>query len=121
LLFTDDISVDTSYFDNHFLSCAMQSTFTPVPYEFREIIEEHISKKTSGKIFYFAEGIQVGEAQGSIVSLEDRQDGMFINLDSGYSVRIDRVITLFGKPGAAFDEYDALGRTCMECDWEQPE
>ena len=97
------------------------STFTPVPYEFREVIEEQISLKTSGKIFYFTGPLQLDEAQGSIISLEERQDGMFINLDSGDSVRIDRVVTLFGKPGAALDEYDALGRTCMECDWEQPE
>ncbi len=40
---------------------------------------------------------------------------MFITLDSGAQIRIDRIITLFGKPGAAFDEYDAFANQCLSC------
>ncbi len=32
--------------------------------------------------------------------------GMFITLVPAACVRIDRIITLFGKPAAAYDEYD---------------
>ena len=41
--------------------------------------------------------------------------GMFITLDSGTQIRIDRIITLYGKPGAAFDEYDAFANQCLSC------
>jgi hypothetical protein len=42
-------------------------------------------------------------------------EGMFILLDSGTRIRIDRIITLFGKPGAAYDKYDAFANACMDC------
>jgi hypothetical protein len=30
-------------------------------------------------------------------------------------IRVDRIITVFGKPGAAFDEYDAYANACLSC------
>ncbi|HEY1025902.1 MAG TPA: hypothetical protein VGE26_12100 [Sphingobacteriaceae bacterium] len=41
--------------------------------------------------------------------------GVFIHLDDNSRVRIDRIITLFGKPGAAYDEYDAYANGCLNC------
>ena len=41
--------------------------------------------------------------------------GIFITLDTGSAIRIDRIITLYGKPGAAFDEYDAFANQCLSC------
>ena len=35
--------------------------------------------------------------------------------ESHAMIRIDRIITLFGKPGAAYDEYDAFANACMDC------
>lgn len=94
----------------------MDTSYTPVPYDFRETIEEEISKKTHGKIFFWAEGQKVDEHVGRIEKLEDIEGrGMFITLDSGAQIRIDRIITLFGKPGAAFDEYDAFANQCLAC------
>ncbi len=94
----------------------MDTTFTPVSYDFRETIQEQIEKKTSGKIFYWEASEVVGEKSGSISALTDRTGyGMFIILDSSEEVRIDKIITLFGKPGAAFDEYDAFANACLSC------
>ena len=94
----------------------MDTSYTPVPYDCREIIEEEISKKSQGKIFFWAEGQKVDEQTGRIEGLEDIPGkGMFIMLDSGAQIRIDRIITLFGKPGAAFDEYDAFANQCLSC------
>lgn len=36
-------------------------------------------------------------------------------LDNNEHIRIDRIITLFGKPGAAYDEYDAFANACLNC------
>ena len=94
----------------------MDNSYTPVPYDFRETIAEEISKQTNGKIFFWSEDQKVDELVGRVERLEDIQGkGMFITLDSGAQVRIDRIITLFGKPGAAFDEYDSFANQCLAC------
>lgn len=91
------------------------TSYSPVSWDYREVIQEEMDKKTTGKIFFFCqEGIC--EDQGVVTELVDLVgEGMFIILDNGNKIRIDRIITLFGKPGAAYDEYDAYGNTCMEC------
>lgn len=94
----------------------MDTSFSPVPYDFRETIEDAISRKSSGKIFFWIEDQKVGEQAGTVQRLEDIPGkGMFITLDSGAQIRIDRIITLFGKPGAAFEEYDSFANQCLAC------
>lgn len=94
----------------------MSESYTPVQYEFRQLIQELIEKRQSGKVFFFVAAGKVDSVEGKLVHLEDVPgEGMFITLDPHATIRIDRIITLFGKPGAAFDEYDAFGNSCMEC------
>lgn len=94
----------------------METSYTPVPYECREVIQEQIDKNVSGKIFFWNDQQQVDEVIGRIARLEELPGkGMFIVLESGAQVRIDRIITVFGKPGAAFDEYDAFANQCLAC------
>jgi hypothetical protein len=94
----------------------MDNSYTPVPYDFRETIEDAIAKRSEGKIFFWNEAQKVDEQIGGIEKLEDIPGkGMFIQLNSGAQIRIDRIITLFGKPGAAFDEYDAFANQCLAC------
>lgn len=94
----------------------METSYTPVAYDYREIIDEQIGKKTSGKIFFWTADQKVDEVAGRIVRQEEQPGkGIFLILDSGASVRIDRIITLFGKPGAAYDEYDAFANACLAC------
>lgn len=94
----------------------MDTSYSPVAYEFRETILEHIAKHTSGKIFFWSADQQVDEAIGRAVALgELAGQGMFVTLDSGAQVRIDRIITLYGTPGAAYEEYDAYANQCLAC------
>lgn len=94
----------------------MDDSYTPVSWDFRELIAEEISRQTLGKIFYFGEGKTVDEESGAIKKLEELPgEGLFVFLDTGRRVRIDRIITLFGKPGAAYDEYDAYANACLDC------
>ena len=94
---------------------SLNTSYLPVPWDYRELIEEAITRKSCGKIFYFcAEG--VCESQGSIIEMiEIENEGVFIVLNTEAKIRIDRIITLFGKPGAAYDEYDAYANACMDC------
>ena len=94
----------------------MDTSYSPVQYVYREVIDEEITKGRSGKIFYFCDEGGICTEEGRILSQQEiPQRGIFIFLDSGKQIRIDRIITLFGKVGAAFDEYDAYGNACMDC------
>lgn len=96
-----------------------QSFIQPYPgvaWDYREVIETEKGKKTSGKVFYFNPANQIDMAQGAIQQvLDNGRSGIFIVLDSNEKIRIDRIITMFGKPGAAYDEYDAFANACMDC------
>jgi hypothetical protein len=97
----------------------METSFSPVQYIYREIIEEEIAKQTEGKIFFFDVSGKVDSLDGKVIQLREIQgEGLFIMMDSGAKVRIDRIITLFGKPGAAFDEYDSYANQCLSCTGE---
>jgi hypothetical protein len=94
----------------------MASSYTPVQYVYREIIEEEIVKQSEGKIFFFDEKDIVDSTEGRLLSLEDiPQQGIFLNVLPDKRIRIDRIITLLGKPGAAFDEYDNYANQCLSC------
>lgn len=89
--------------------------YLPVPWEYREIVEERIGEGTTGKIIYFCqEGLC--ERSGAIVEMKDLPgEGIYLFLDNGDRIRLDRIITLYGKPGAAYDEYNAYADACMDC------
>lgn len=92
----------------------MENSYLPVQWVYREVAAEQIARGASGKIFYFSDG-QVCEISDTVLSLKDEPEGVFLYLQGGASIRLDRVITLFGKPGAAYDEYDAFANACMDC------
>ena len=94
----------------------MEISYTPVQYVYKEVIEEEISKQTTGKIFYFDHNDAVESAEGRIRSMEEvRGKGLFILMEPDMRIRVDRIITVFGKPGAAFDQYDAYANACLSC------
>jgi hypothetical protein len=94
----------------------MDTSYTPVAYEYKETIQEQIAKNASGKVFFWNSQQQVDEVIGQAVKLEEISGkGVFVTLDTGAQVRIDRIITFFGKPGAAYDEYDAFANACLAC------
>ena len=94
----------------------METSYTPVQWDFREVIDEQITKQAFGKIFFFCSEEGICSEEGRVRALEEIPgQGLFIMLDSHRKIRIDRIITLFGKPGAAYDEYDAYGSSCMDC------
>lgn len=94
----------------------MENTYTPVQYVYREIILEQIDKQTEGKIFYFDNDNKVESTEGKIVKMQELDGkGIFITLNTNMQIRIDTIITVFGKPGAAYDEYDSYGNQCLSC------
>ena len=95
---------------------SMSASYLPVPWDCREVIEEEMKKGTRGKIFYFCDEEGVCSKEGKITEMKELpNEGVFLYLDNGTTIRIDRIITLYGKPGASYDEYDSYANACMEC------
>lgn len=91
-------------------------SYTPVDWDYREVIATQIEKQTTGKVFFFCDSEGICEALGRVIALKEiPSEGLFIIMDNDAKIRIDRIITLFGKPGAAYDEYDAYANVCMDC------
>jgi len=94
----------------------MNTAYTPVAYEYREAIEQAMANGSTGKIFFFNQASIVHDTSGSIKRYEEIPgEGWFIVVNDETRIRIDRIITLFGKPGAACDEFYAYGNVCLEC------
>ena len=96
------------------LNIAME-TFTPVAFEYYEILEEHQQKQTDAVIHYFKGEKEIESATGKILEILKQEDGDFILLSSDEKVRLDKIITIYGRPGPAFDLYDSYGNSCMDC------
>jgi len=94
----------------------MDSTFTPVSYDHREMIEEEINKCTHSKVFFFDTDLKLNCVEGQLTRLVEFKDrGWFINVYPASLIRIDRIITVNGRPGPAYDEYDSYANACMDC------
>ena len=70
----------------------------------------------SCKINYFDADGTVADASGHLTDLV-RPDGFahFVVLDEEVALRSDRIITLNGRPGPAFEEYDLYALQCLTC------
>jgi hypothetical protein len=93
----------------------MMGTFTPVAYEYYEILEEHQQKQTNSIIHYFKEEKVIESASGKVVKVLKEKDGDFVLLSSDEKVRLDTIITIYGRPGPAFDIYDSYANACFSC------
>jgi hypothetical protein len=91
-------------------------TYTPVPYDFREVLDEQVKRRSGGKVFFWSADNEVDEYAGIISRVEERHgSGVFAVFADGATVRIDRIITLFGKPGPGYEAYDAFANQCLAC------
>lgn len=68
------------------------------------------------KVHYFDTGNKVMDATGVVTGLFS-PDGFsrYVVLDNEMAIRADRIITLNGRPGPAFDEYDLYALQCLTC------
>ena len=94
----------------------MNNKYSPVDPWFYELIENFKKENVVLKIHYFSAENEVNEAKGLIKSvIINKKHEEFLSFDSGDNVRLDRIITLNGRPGPAFDEYDSYALACLDC------
>lgn len=91
-------------------------SYLPVAWEYQEIIKTLIQNKAQGKVFYFNTENTIDETVGQVMTLTgDSGAGLFVTMDNGVAVRIDRIITICGKLGAAYDEYNNFSVCGANC------
>lgn len=90
--------------------------YSPIDPEIIEIIEDYIAKSKSGKVHFFDEKGEVNSSEGTVTGIVKNTYGDFLTVSGDRSVRIDRIITLMGRPGAAYDEYDRYANACLACE-----
>jgi hypothetical protein len=94
----------------------MSTTYYPIDPDYHDMILKEMSEKETAVIHYFKDGQTLGNLSGKIKGIiadENHED--FVVLQSDEKVRIDRIIVLNGKPGPAYDEYDAYALACLDC------
>ena len=93
----------------------MKPTYLPIDPDFFEMFEKE-KEKDSMRVVYFEEGINLEEVNDKL-ELVSKQEGneYFMRFAKGKQVRVDRIITFNGKPGPAYDEYDAYALECLSC------
>ena len=94
----------------------MTTKYSPVDQWFYELIDSFKKENAVIKIHYFGSENELNVANGSIKGvIMNKKHEEFLALNSGYNVRLDRIITLNGRPGPAFDEYDSYALACLDC------
>ncbi len=93
-----------------------QNSYLPVDPDFLDIISLVKEEQKSGKVHYFDSADQIMDSAGPIVEITSIGDGEFINLANGQLIRLDRIITLYGRPGPAYDRYDSFANACLACE-----
>lgn len=94
----------------------MAKDYLPVDPDFYDIIEKEKLKKKIAVVNYFGENNSLEDAKGEIEGIvSSKNEEKFISFDTGKKVRLDRVITINGRPGPAYDEYDSYALACLDC------
>ena len=93
----------------------MKSSYLPIDPDFFEMFEKE-KEKDSVRVVYFEEGTNLEEVNDKLESvIKHVGNGYFMRFAAGEEVRVDRIITYDGKPGPAYDEYDAFALECLSC------
>jgi hypothetical protein len=66
-------------------------------------------------VHYFGAENELEGSRGRIGDIVKEKDGEFLPVNHDDRIRLDRIITINGKPGPAFGEYDSYANECMDC------
>ena len=91
------------------------SKYLPVDPDFYEIIAEQAKNKKELNVFFFLPDNSLGQEKGEFNGIYKSEEGEFLELNKEKRIRLDRIITINGKPGPAFDEYDSYANACLSC------
>lgn len=90
--------------------------YLPVDPDFSAGVAKKCIEGKNGKIHFFNEKNEVDGVSGTATCLITDNYTKYIQLDNNQKVRLDKIITLFGKPGPAYEQYDRYANTCLTCE-----
>jgi hypothetical protein len=88
--------------------------YLPVDPDYIDELVRWSQLRESVKVFYFSGPESIRDVTGIFggVIRKDRDDYCVIG---GSEIRLDKIITMAGKPGPAYDTYDAFSNACLDC------
>lgn len=95
----------------------MKTKYLPIDPSYLELFEQEMAKEESRVIYFaFTEEPELEECRGKIHQVTDiDKEGVFLFLQNGDKVRVDRIVVINGIPGPAYDEYDAYALAPLTC------
>ncbi len=84
--------------------------YLPVHPDFYEVAELFLLKDV--KVIYFGVNNILEESKGKFKEIVKNSNGEFLDIVNDKNVRLDRIITINGKIGPA---YDAYANACLSC------
>jgi len=91
----------------------INDSYLPVPWDFREMLDQEIRREKNGVIYYFTNEPDMEKAEGKIMQLLQTTDGEFLVTSAGHTVRLDKIVTLYGRPGPSYHIYDGYANVCL--------
>lgn len=93
----------------------MKPLYLPIDPDFFDLFEKEI-EKDSVRVVYFGKGTKLEEMNGKAEAIMKKSGNeYFMKFRNGEEVRVDRIVVYNGRPGPAFDEYDAFALECLSC------
>ena len=89
---------------------------SPVDHDFHDVIVDAQKAGKNAKIHYFDVVGKVADESGMIKDTMNNELGEFVILENEVTIRLDKVITLYGRPGPAYDLYDSYANACLACE-----
>ncbi len=91
----------------------MNSSYTPVDPDFYDVLQELYNLPL--RIHFFNTQNHWDSCDGKANGVMEEEGGEYLSLSESCRVRLDRIITIGGRPGPAYDEFHALGNACLDC------
>ncbi len=94
-----------------------QLAFTPIDPDFFDLFQHEMYKDSVKVIYFDVENYpQLKESNGKATAIVNKEkQGQFMVFENGDEVRLDRIVVYNGKPGPAYDEYDAYALAPLTC------
>ncbi|MFB6341127.1 hypothetical protein ACE1ET_05375 [Saccharicrinis sp. FJH62] len=87
--------------------------YMPVDPDFFDVLEELRGQQV--RIFWFNRHNELADTKGICRGVLKADQGEFVYTGVDQLVRLDNIITVNGRPGPAFDKYDAYANACLSC------
>lgn len=91
-----------------------KSSYSPIDPDFSDTLVDITQSEKTGKVHYFAPDDNIADASGTIKKTIKKEHGEFLQVGK-VLVRLDKIITVLGKPGPSYEAYDAYANACHSC------